>query len=60
MTLPEKLFVRMVDSDDGEDPWIDAEEKLEDLEIDEPEEVAEYHLVKKFSARKRIEVTEKK
>lgn len=61
MTLPEKLFARIVETGGEEDHYIDAEEALDDLDLDDDaEEVGEYHLVKKFSARKRIEVTEKK
>ena len=61
MTVPERLFARMVDPDNGEDPWIDAEESIEELDLDDDaEEVGEYKLVRRLSVRKTFEVTEKK
>jgi len=61
MTLPEKLFARIVETDDEEDHYIDAEEALEDLEIDEPQRGRGIPPGEKVqNARRKTEVVEQK
>ena len=55
-TLPKTLFARVIQPSNNDDPYLDAEEEIDRLDIDDAEEVGEYQLVRTHLAEKRIEV----